>query len=383
MRFGLLSVPIAGVLCFGAPAAAEVDLKGPIAIIRQVGPNGQGSQAAARAWEELAQADVRQLPQLLAGMDGANSLACNWLRAAIDQVLEQADAHKQPLPIAGLEELLRDTRHHPQARRLAYELIVARDKAAPERWLPGMLDDPSLELRRDAVARLLEQAEKTLAAGKKTDALPLFRQALAAARDKDQLDKAAKHLGELGHPVDLATHLGMVMDWKLIGPFPNPERKGVETVYAPEKKLDFAAEVDGLKGKIRWKDHVVTKESGLVDLNTALEAVKDGVAYATTEFTSKDEQSVDIRLGCWNVFKLWVNGELVLERGDEFTGMRFDHYVARVHLKPGKNVLLLKVCKNDHQFPIPKDWRFQLRVCDASGAAILSTTRPAPVEKKP
>jgi hypothetical protein len=36
----------------------------------------------------------------------------------------------------------------------------------------------------------------------------------------------------------------------------------------------------------------------------------------------------------------------------------------------------MKVCTDVPPPQLPKLWRFQLRVCDADGAAILSTTRP-------
>jgi hypothetical protein len=35
----------------------------------------------------------------------------------------------------------------------------------------------------------------------------------------------------------------------------------------------------------------------------------------------------------------------------------------------------MKVCMDIPPAQVPKLWRFQLRVCDADGAAVLSTTR--------
>jgi hypothetical protein len=136
---------------------------------------------------------------------------------------------------------------------------------------------------------------------------------------------------------------------------------------------------------VRWTDYVAKDETGIIDLNEGLGKHPEAVGYAVAEFTSKEARPVEVRLGCYNAFKLWVNGELVLVRGDAFTGMRLDHYVARAKLKPGKNVILLKACVDVAPPPVPQLWRFQLRVCDESGAAILSTTRPArkPPEKKP
>jgi hypothetical protein len=368
MRFWLAL--LAAVAAAGAAPAAP-NLADPIDTVRRVGPDSQGSAAAAQAWRQLAAADVADLPALLAGMDGASPLARNWLRSAIDRVLEQAAAAKKPLPAAALDAFLGDRKHDAQARRLAYELLRDADPTAEERYLPGMLDDPSPDLRRDAVARLLGRADKLFGADKKAEALPLYREALAAARDLGQIDAAARKLRDLGEKVDLPARLGMLMTWKLIGPFPNKDHKGMDTAYPPEKSLDFSGEYDGKAGKVRWVDYTSKDDHGLVDLKEALKDHAEVVTYAAADFVSKDAREVDVRLGCYTGFKLWVNGEPVLERGDAYTGMQLDRYVARVKLRPGKNVLLLKVGQDEAPPQLAPMLRFQLRVCDAGGAAVM------------
>lgn len=357
-------------------AVAVADPAGPslqdaIAAVRRAGPDGEGSDAAAKAWRRLATAGADDLPALLAGMDGASPLARNWIRSAIDRVLQRAAAANQRPPTHALDAFLRQTKHDPQARRLAYDLLCETDPKAPDRYLPGMLDDPSPDLRRDAVARVLARADKLLTADNKAEALPLYRDALAAARERDQIDTAARKLRGLGEKVNLPARLGMVMTWKLIGPFPNKDRKGMETAYPPEKALDFAAEYDGKAGRVKWLNYASKDDYGLVDLKEELKDHAEVVAYAAAEFPSKELREVDVRLGCITGFKLWVNGELVLERGDAYTGMQLDHYVAKARLKAGKNVLLLKVAQDEPPPQLPPVLRFQLRVCDAGGKAVL------------
>ena len=104
------------------------DLKSAIHTIRQVGPEGKGSAEAAGAWKVLARTPIEQLPLLLAGMDGATPLARNWIRAAVDEIVERAGRGKKPLPTVALEGFLADTSHDPQARRLAFDLLVQQDK---------------------------------------------------------------------------------------------------------------------------------------------------------------------------------------------------------------------------------------------------------------
>jgi hypothetical protein len=170
------------------------------------------------------------------------------------------------------------------------------------------------------------------------------------------------------------------MEWKLIGPFPNEKETGPATVYPPEKSIDPQARYDGKAGKVGWKDYVTTNETGVVDLFEGIGKNVNATAYALVEFTSTSDQGVEIRLGCFTAFKLWVNGELLLDRGDAYTGMQLDHYRTGARLKGGKNFILVKSCIDEPPPPFgPKNWKFQLRVCDASGKAVLAVNRP---EKK-
>jgi hypothetical protein len=375
-RFAAIITVLSLVTPFAVRSDESEDLKSAIHTIRQVGPEGKGSAEAAGAWKVLARTPIEQLPLLLTGMDGATPLARNWIRAAVDEIVERAERGKKPLPTVALERFLADTSHDPQARRLAFDLLVQRDKTVGDRFLPKMVKDPSPELRRDAIARVLDDAEKLFSAEKKAEARPLFQQAFVAARDKDQIDKAAKRLKDLGQTIDLAKHLGFILDWKLIGPFANVEQKGVDTRYAPEKALDFSAMYDGKEGKVRWKDYISKDENGIIDLNIGVGEHFEAVGYAASEFTSPAARDVEVRIGCYTVFKLWVNSELALHRADAYTGMQFDHYSTKIRLREGKNTLLMKVCTDVPQPGLPKLWRFQLRVCDADGAAILSTMKP-------
>ena len=77
--------------------------------------------------------------------------------------------------------------------------------------MPGMLDDPSLELRRDAVARLIDEAAALAEEKNNEAAVAIYRQALTAARDIDQIRTLAERLRKLGQPVDLPRHLGFLI----------------------------------------------------------------------------------------------------------------------------------------------------------------------------
>ena len=133
-------------------------MDGLLAKLRAVGPNGVGHREATAAWSELARADADKLPEILAGLDGAGPLAANWIRTAVDAIAERQLQQGRTLPAAELEKFVLDKQRDPRARRLAYEWLVRVDASAKDRLIPGMLDDPSWEMRRDAVARLIDQA---------------------------------------------------------------------------------------------------------------------------------------------------------------------------------------------------------------------------------
>ena len=181
----------------------------------------------------------------------------------------------------------------------------------------------------------------------------------------------------LEQKIDLAAFLGLVVDWKLIGPFPNPEDKGIDLVYPPEKKFEPTATYETPEGKAKWIGHVSAHELGIVDFDANLSKATDAIAYAITEFTSDRDRDIEIRIGCYTSFKLWVNGRKQLWYGAmHLPGCRLIITRCASISKKGTNTFLMKVSRAAPPPQVPNLWRFQFRVCDADGAGILSTARP-------
>ena len=368
-------------LLFGTALAAALpahaDFKSDVAVIRQVGAEGKGNPPAAAAWMNLAKADAKSLVPLLAAMDDANDLAANYLRSAVDAIVDRELAAKRTLPQADLEKFIADTKHNPRARRLAYELIVRVSPATGEKLLPTFLNDPSVELRRDAVQQLIDAADKALAAQDKSAATKEFSDALTYARDEAQIKKVAGELRKLEQPVDLPKHFGFLTHWKLIGSFDNTKLVGFDTAYPPETELNLAAIYDGKLEQARWVDVATANDYGMVDFNKPFGDLKGVTGYAFTEFNAATARPAELRLGCKNGWKVWFNGKLLFGRDEYHRGARIDQYRLPVELKAGKNTILVKVCQNEDVKDWTKEWEFQLRVCDASGTAILAKDRPA------
>jgi len=318
-------------------------------------------------------------------MKGAGPLGENWIRAAVETVAQRHLQAGGVLPVAKLEAFLADTNQSPRARRLAYELIASVDESAEQRLIPGLLNDPSLELRRDAVQLALRQAAHFETNGNGPQALAAYRAAFAAGRDLDQIQAAAKELRRLGVAVDLVSHMGFVTTWKLMGPFDNAGGQGFDAVYPPEMEVDLAATHEGKVGETSWIEYATSDEYGTVDLNVAFdrpqsggsyeitEAHKEAVAYAYAEFHADKPRDVQLRVGCINANKVWLNGNLLTANEVYHAGMEIDQYVARGRIQKGLNTILVKVAQNDQTESWAQRWRFQLRVCDELGTAILST----------
>jgi hypothetical protein len=260
---------------------------------------------------------------------------------------------------------------------LAYEWLLRADPSARERLLPDFLDDPSNELRRAAVALAIEQANGLDPSTDKARVLAAYRRALSSARDQDQVRSLAKRLEDLGEAVDLPAHFGFLLDWRLMGPFDNTDRRGYHLAFSPEKELVADAVYKGPFGDLKWLPYTSADRYGTVDLNAALGTRKQVTAYAWTEFVSAKAQEVEFRWSTYNASKLWLNGQLVADNEIYHSGERFDQYRARGKLLEGKNTLLLKVCQNEQTESWARFWKFKLRVCDAKGTAVLSTDRTA------
>jgi hypothetical protein len=274
-----------------------------------------------------------------------------------------------------LESFLTDKRHDQRARRLAFEWIAKADSAAPDRLIPGMLDDPSLELRRDAVARVLKPAEAALEAGHNDQALAGFKQALGSARDLDQVKTITEALKKLGQPVDLPSHFGFVQDWYLVGPFDNLGGKGFDVAYPPEKEANFAAGYETPSGTLSWKREHTSDEYGQMDLNKLVGKHMGAAAYAACEFLSEQPHDVELRLGSENANKIWLNGKLLSSADVYHANGTMDQYVGVGQLKQGRNFILVKICQNEQKEEWAQDWKFQLRVCDPLGKAVLAADR--------
>jgi hypothetical protein len=367
-----LGLLIAGAGLPAASPAAEVQPL--LAKIKAVGNEGQGNSQAARAWRRLAACSPDVLPQILAALDDANPTAANWLRSLVEAMVDRTLATGRGLPADKLEAFVLDTRHAGPARRLAYDCLSRVDKTARERLIPGMLHDPAAELRRDAVALVLRQAE---ALKDRAAAVAVYRKAFEAARDRDQVELIARELKQRGVTVDLIAHFGFLTCWQLLGPLDNHQGVGYARAYPPEKKVDLAEPAVGKnRQRLRWTEHTTSLPYAMMDLNKALGKHMGATAYAFAVVISPKEQPIQLRASSNNAVKIFLNGKQVFGREEYHHGTRMDQHIGAGVLKAGRNEILVKICQNEQGEDWAQTWSFQLRVCDAIGGAVRLEVPP-------
>jgi len=370
---------LAILLTFAGP---EDDLATSLAKLKAVSAEGKGSEEAAKAWKDVVAKGPEALLPTLAAFNGADARGANWLRAAVDAICENAVAKKQPLDLKKLEAFVVDAGGPAIGRALAYEWLSRLDPAAPDRILPGLLDDPGRELRRHAVARALGQTEALLKGADKNAAAEPLRKLLPSARDRDQVDAIVKHLKSLGVETDVQALYGVVAKWIFITTFDNTNMKGFDVAYAPEKGVDLKTTIPGKGEKtVRFVGHTTPEPRGKIDLNTVLGKEMGAIAYAYSVVDSPAERPVELRVASNNAVKLFLNGELLFFRHEYHHGMSMDQYVGRAKLRKGQNEILLKICQNEQKDDWAQSWGFQARLCDALGGAVPFTN--ATPETKP
>lgn len=380
-----------------------------IRTIRQVQVEGEGSTAAATAWKQLAQAKPSELPKILAGMKDANPIVSNWLASAADAVAQKAFKEKEPgtidqngpagaahqssqspFPVKKLEQFVLDTDQSGQARTLAFDWLYRVDSSNRERLLPKLLGDPCSNLCQKAVQLAIEQTEalekESTDKADKAKVVAAYQKTLDMARDLDQIKDLARRLKKLGHEVDLASQLGFIVDWQIVGPFDGSGDDGFACSFPPEGKKSFTFK-ETYEGKplpddeakksrtLGWTKHHIKHSSGHVDLNKVIAKEKGVTAYAATVFVSDRDQDVELRVSSHNALQIWVNGQSVGSFEFYHSGGQFDLYCVKAKLHKGKNTIVMKVRQNEQTQSWADGWWYRFRVCDPLGRGVTSKDR--------
>lgn len=324
----------------------------------QAGDDAGVAQASKLAKELSARNDLESLTALRA-MKGASALGKNWLLG-----LANAAQNRRPAGKSELEAFLNNSSEDAEARYTVFRWLTDGNAEIRKQWLAKMTDDPSPEIRYEAIALVLEATDLPEAG---------LRRLLDSARQPEQVTAIIERLGKLGLKINQAEHFGFLTQWKFVGPFDNVGSDKFNTAYPIEPDYvagKIAESYNGKTGAVKWVSESSSDPEGMVDLAKLYNNEKGCVVYGLTEVNSPNDLACELRVGCINAQKVWVNGELVIANEVYHTGMQVDQYIAPIKLKAGVNKILIKVCQNEQKEAWAQRYVFQARICDSTGKAI-------------
>ena len=345
-------------------SAADEAIAKPIAALKAVEREGKNNDTVGLAWSGLVGQGAAALLPTLEAVDDANPTAANWLLTAAGAIAEAETKANRKLPFAKLTDFLKSTKNAASARVLVFGLFPEAERTA---MLSTFLNDPSMDLRRAAVAAEFEKAKS------KED----LERVLGFAREQDQVEAIAKKL-DADHKVkvSLAEHFAFVTHWNIIGPFASERGKALTLKDSPEESGDLK---ENLKGKadaeVKWKSVVSRDRFGTVDFNKEIGKHYDVAAYATAVIQADKDGPADIRVTSPNALQVFLNGKKVFEREEYHHGENMDYHIGKGMLKAGTNTLVVKICQNNQKDQWAQSWKFSARVCDSTGAPLPGVTQ--------
>jgi hypothetical protein len=130
--------------------------------------------------------------------------------------------------------------------------------------------------------------------------------------------------------------------WHVVGPFPSRGLSaGLAQSYPPETGIDLEASYEGVREEIKWQARSDIPEGRPYLLVNELHGVH-GVYYLHREVTMPAARSVEVSVRADDVFKLWINDELVGERAVK-EELGEGPLRLTVDLREGPNSILVKV----------------------------------------
>ena len=346
-----------GAVADGTPESVAEAVTIATELANATGTRGQAALAAQA--DRISGIPADWIVPCLTAFANATPAGGNWLRSGIDRAVDRAG---DALSADALAVVVADRKQPARVRTLAFGWLKDRDRSRAEALLDGMLDDPALDLRREAVERQLAAVANADESAQKA----AYRQCLAAARDVDQIESIATWLSEHGEKVNVAEVLGFVRNWRVSEAFDNAKGVGFAKAYPPEASLPALPE------SAKWKAVASTDKHGAIDLNAAIETKKGVLAYAVADVVMPRGGPAEVRIGSPCAVAVWVNGMPVMAHEIYHASEAIDQYVATAAFREGANTVLVKCCQNEQTEPWAADWKFQLRICDSLGSPLAT-----------
>ncbi len=206
-------------------------------------------------------------------------------------------------------------------------------------------------LARKEFEGALESLKAVADTGAESEVVALAREAMLHAAHETGDEATLKQQREA---------LGLIMDWKLCGPFYSAGVLPLHDVFAPEWEIDYAKEYPSQYQIAKWWDAKPRYDG---EVRYEFHYPQNAAAYALAYLDVPTDTDGYVFVGSDDMHGLWVNRQLI-EKRDVRRGVMFDHDRYPVSFRRGLNVLLLKIGNGGG------DLGFVLRVTDRKGRAI-------------
>ncbi|HOF40851.1 MAG TPA: HEAT repeat domain-containing protein [Candidatus Hydrogenedentes bacterium] len=158
----------------------------------------------------------------------------------------------------------------------------------------------------------------------------------------------------------LARRQGFLTDWKIIGPFPNPDGTAFERSFLDETACTGREPVVFEGKTYAWLPVETDSVPAVIGLRARLDPAEFVAAYACAELTSPEVRDVIFQIGSDDGCELWINGERLHGTAGGRT-MVVDQDKVDATLAEGVNRVLIKALQNRN------DWQFCVRVTSRDG----------------
>ncbi|MBL8024865.1 MAG: hypothetical protein JNL74_00555, partial [Fibrobacteres bacterium] len=181
--------------------------------------------------------------------------------------------------------------------------------------------------------------------------------------------------GKLSKAENLVKKMGVINEWKAIGPFDNTSMKGWRTIYEPEKEINLTAKYKGKDGNIvEWRTIRGNRAKPWVFVEEHFTA-ENAVHYFYTCVNADYETNCNLSFGASGIYQVFLNGKCVFA-DSVFRNTGVDNVICPVVLTKGRNALLIKL---GHEKPVKalngKLSNFSLRFIDSkyNGLQFITT----------
>jgi len=155
-----------------------------------------------------------------------------------------------------------------------------------------------------------------------------------------------------------------ILDFLVLGSFPNENKTGFGEVYAPEKDLNFDKIYEGIdKREITFRKLPKRKYFSNIILDDFMDPSEKATAYLVSFIKSQVDQDCVIRVSVSGAFKIFLNSEEI-GSSPNYNISTFDQYSFPAKLSRGFNLLMIKTCNAEGY------WQLRVRITDAKGSPI-------------